>query len=53
MNLNKGYTSQTVTLNPDYEGEVTAKLISSNFNLGNRKSVLHLHGYIDYFFIRM
>ena len=50
MNLNKDYTSQTITLNPDYEGEVTATLISSNFNLGNRRSVLYLHGYIDYFF---
>ena len=50
MNLHKDYTSETIKLNPDYEGEVTATLISSNFNLGNRKSVLYLHGYIDYFF---
>ena len=50
MNLNKDYTSEILKLKPDYEGEVTATLISSNFNLGNRKSVLYLHGYIDYFF---
>jgi alpha-beta hydrolase superfamily lysophospholipase len=50
MNLNKDYTSQTITLNPDYEGPVTATLISSKHNIGNRKSVLYLHGYIDYFF---
>ena len=50
MDLNKDYTSQTIKLNPDYEGEVTSVLISSNFNLGNRKSVLYIHGYIDYFF---
>ena len=50
MDLNKGYTNQTLKLTPDYEGEVCAVLISSNFNVGNRKSVLYLHGYIDYFF---
>jgi alpha-beta hydrolase superfamily lysophospholipase len=50
MNLNNDFTSETIKLNPDYEGEVTATLISSNFNLGNRKSVLYIHGYIDYFF---
>ncbi len=50
MDLNKDYTSQTIKLNPDYTGEVTATLISSNFNLGNRGSLLYLHGYIDYFF---
>ena len=50
MDLNKDYTSQTIELRPDYEGEVNAVLISSNFNTGNRKSVLYIHGYIDYFF---
>lgn len=50
MNLHQDYTSKTIKLAPDYEGEVTATLISSNFNLGNRKSVLYIHGYVDYFF---
>lgn len=50
MNLSKDYTSQIINLNPDYEGEVIATLISSNFNLENRRSVLYIHGYIDYFF---
>lgn len=50
MNLIKDYTNQIIKLNPDYEGEVIATLISSNFNLGNRRSVLYIHGYIDYFF---
>jgi hypothetical protein len=50
MNLNKDYASKTLQLKPDYEGEVTAVLIFSNFNKGNRKSVLYVHGYIDYFF---
>jgi len=50
MNLKDDYTSQNIKLNPDYEGEVNAVLTSSNFNTGNRRSVLYLHGYIDYFF---
>ena len=50
MNLKKDYTNHTLQLNPDYEGEVIAVLTSSNFNKGNRKSVLYLHGYVDYFF---
>lgn len=50
MNILKDYSSRTIRLEPDYEGEVTATLISSDFNQGNRKSVLYLHGYIDYFF---
>lgn len=50
MDLNNDYTSETITLNSDYEGVVTATLIASNFNLGNRKSILYIHGYIDYFF---
>jgi alpha-beta hydrolase superfamily lysophospholipase len=50
MNLKKDYTSQIIKLNSDYEGEVNAVLTASNFNVGNRKSVLCLHGYVDYFF---
>jgi alpha-beta hydrolase superfamily lysophospholipase len=50
MNLNKDYTSQIIELCPDYEGEVIAVLTSSNGNTGGRKSVLYIHGYIDYFF---
>lgn len=50
MNLHKDFISQTIKLTRDYEGEVTATLISSKLNIGTRKSVLYLHGYIDYFF---
>ena len=50
MNLKDDYTNKTIKLKPDYEGEVKAVLISSNLNTGNRKSVLYLHGFIDYFF---
>jgi hypothetical protein len=48
MNIDKDFTFQTIKLAPDYEGEVIATF-SSNRNLGNRKSVLYLHGYNDYF----
>lgn len=50
MNIDKDFTFQTIKLTPDYDGEVTATLISSNRNLGNHKSILYLHGYNDYFF---
>jgi alpha-beta hydrolase superfamily lysophospholipase len=50
MNLHTDFDYQTIELSPDYEGKVTATLISSKFNTGDRESVLYLHGYIDYFF---
>jgi alpha-beta hydrolase superfamily lysophospholipase len=50
MNLHTDFDYQTIELSPDYEGKVTATLISSKFNVGDRESVLYLHGYIDYFF---
>ena len=50
MNLETDYSSEIIKLKPDYEGEVQAVLTSSNFNKGNRKSVLYVHGYVDYFF---
>lgn len=50
MQLKDDYNSEIIKLNPDYEGEVKAVLVASNNNRGNRKSVLYLHGYIDYFF---
>jgi len=50
MNFDTDFTFKTLQLTPDYEGEVTATFISSNRNLGTRKSVLYLHGYNDYFF---
>ena len=50
VNLKDDYTSQNIKLKHDYEGDVKAVLIASNNNRGNRKSVLYLHGYVDYFF---
>lgn len=50
MDLTKDYSSKTLNLKDDYEGRVTAVLTSSNANVGKRKSVLYLHGFVDYFF---
>ncbi|WP_291723884.1 alpha/beta hydrolase [Bernardetia sp.] len=50
MNLEKDFTSQIIDLADDYEGKVVATLVSCNHNTGNRKSVIYIHGYIDYFF---
>jgi len=50
MNLDTDFIYQTIELSPDYEGKVRGTLISSKRNVGNRESVLYLHGYIDYFF---
>ncbi|HLV40727.1 MAG TPA: alpha/beta hydrolase [Brumimicrobium sp.] len=50
MDSNNDYKTETISLKPDYEGEVVATLISSKANKGNRKSVLYVHGFIDYFF---
>jgi alpha-beta hydrolase superfamily lysophospholipase len=50
MNLDTDFNFKTIKLLPDYEGQVSSTLIFSKFNVGNRKSVLYLHGYIDYFF---
>ena len=50
MDILENYTSTQIQLEPDYEGEVVATLISSDLNKTNRKSVLYIHGYVDYFF---
>lgn len=50
MNLETDFEYKTLQFTPDYEGEVIATFISSKFNTGNRKSVLYIHGFIDYFF---
>ena len=50
MNLKDDYASQNINLDSDYEGEVKAVLTASKNNTRDRKSVLYLHGYVDYFF---
>ena len=50
MDLEKDYTHEIIKLAPDYEGEAIAVLTSCRQNTGKRKSVLYLHGFIDYFY---
>lgn len=50
MEVSKTYQEQKITLTPDYEGDVIATLIHSNLNTGKRKSILYIHGFVDYFF---
>ena len=50
MDILENYTSTQIQLEPDYEGEAISTLISYNLNQGNRKAVLYIHGYVDYFF---
>ena len=50
MDLIKDFTYTTITLQNDYEGKVTATLIAANSNKKGEKSVLYLHGFVDYFF---
>lgn len=50
MNLEKDFTTQTIHLEDDYEGKVIATLVSCIANTENRKSIIYIHGYIDYFF---
>lgn len=50
MNLDTDFDLTTIELAPDEEGEVIATLISSKLNKGDCKSVLYIHGYVDYFF---
>jgi alpha-beta hydrolase superfamily lysophospholipase len=58
--LGAPYTSETLQLRPDVEGEVVATLVhrpaetstasSTGSPAGSRRAVLHVHGFCDYFF---
>ncbi len=48
--LGAPYTSQTLTLEPDAEGEVVATLVHRPASAPSSKAVLHVHGFADYFF---
>jgi alpha-beta hydrolase superfamily lysophospholipase len=50
LSLEKDFEYRPLYLQPDYEGEVRATFISARHNQGNRKAVLYIHGFIDYFF---
>jgi alpha-beta hydrolase superfamily lysophospholipase len=41
---------ETIPLKDDYEGKVTATLTIPKTNTGKRKSILFVHGFVDYFF---
>jgi alpha-beta hydrolase superfamily lysophospholipase len=44
------YQQRRIELEPDYEGEVVATLVSLRASAPTRRAVLYLHGYVDYFF---
>jgi alpha-beta hydrolase superfamily lysophospholipase len=48
--LGAPYQQRTIVLEPDYEGEVVATLVSLRAPAPTRRAVLYLHGYVDYFF---
>ena len=43
---------QTLDLDKDYEGEVTATLISRKPEQITHKAIIYIHGFVDYFFQR-
>jgi alpha-beta hydrolase superfamily lysophospholipase len=48
--IDNNFDLETIPLTDDYEGAAIATLIKSKANTGNRKSVLYIHGFVDYFF---
>ena len=48
--LGAPYTSRTLPLRPDDEGEVVATLVGRAAGRATGKAVLHVHGFADYFF---
>jgi alpha-beta hydrolase superfamily lysophospholipase len=49
MPLNN-FTYQKLKLKDDYEGKAEATFIQSDKNIAGRKSILYIHGFVDYFF---
>ena len=52
MDLEKdfGFTKETFEMNPDYEGKVIITLFKRNADPDNKKALLYVHGFNDYFF---
>lgn len=48
--LGSGYIATPIPLQPDDEGEVSATLVARVAETPARKAVLHVHGFVDYFF---
>lgn len=45
-----GFNIQKIKLNDDYEGKVEATLISRKSKTTSKKSILYIHGFVDYFY---
>ncbi len=48
--INRTCQIRTLRMDPDYEGEVVATLLSHPADSGSRRAVLYIHGFGDYFF---
>jgi alpha-beta hydrolase superfamily lysophospholipase len=48
--LGSGYEQLTLNFPDDYEGKVIATLVRKKSSLKTSKAILHIHGFIDYFF---
>jgi alpha-beta hydrolase superfamily lysophospholipase len=44
-----GFWAKTLTLDPDYDGPVTATLVRRTYTGPKDCAVLYIHGYVDYF----
>ena len=45
-----GYQEATVTMSPDYSGDVTCTVVRRLSDCGGDRAILYIHGYNDYFF---
>ena len=45
-----GFMQETINLDDDYEGKVSAVLVSKKAKSETNKAVLYIHGFADYFF---
>jgi alpha-beta hydrolase superfamily lysophospholipase len=48
--LGEPWQAETIELEPDFEGEVVATLVSRRAEEPTERAVLHVHGFSDYFF---
>ncbi|GAB4003622.1 alpha/beta hydrolase [Nocardioides ultimimeridianus] len=48
--LGDPWLAETIPLEPDFEGEVVATLVSRSAGTPTDRAVLHVHGFSDYFF---
>ncbi|WP_435768705.1 alpha/beta hydrolase [Nocardioides sp. SYSU DS0651] len=48
--LGEPWLAETIALEPDFEGEVVATLVSRVTDAPSERATLHVHGFSDYFF---